>query len=125
MDSRQWYDIADIASVDLILTISYLDTIITSTTEEPDEITNTFLQRVLINLQARNGNTISSIEDIAEYIIATATSLFNAQDIEIDHSDDGTRSPLDIFRETIQHVVSAVVRTAHIGARKANKDIQA
>lgn len=65
------------------------------------------MQRVLFNLQARNGNTISTIEDIAEYIIATATSLFNAQDIEVDHSDDGKRSPLDIFRETIQYVVSS------------------
>jgi hypothetical protein len=89
-----------------------LDTIITSTTGEPDEVTNTFLQRVLNNLQAQNGKAVSSTEDVAEYIITTAISLFNAQDIEIDDSDDGKRSPLEIFRESIQHVVSADINKA-------------
>jgi hypothetical protein len=64
------------------------------------------LQRVLTNLQDRNGSTVSSIEDVAEYIIATATSLFNSQDIEIEDSEGSKKSPLEIFRESIQHVVS-------------------
>lgn len=81
------------------------------------------MQRVLNNLQAQNGKTVSSIFDIAEYIIATAASLFNAQDIEIDNSDDGKRSPLEIFRESIQHVVSEVIKARKI-PRRANKNLK-
>ncbi|PCG93086.1 Hypothetical protein PENO1_085300 [Penicillium occitanis (nom. inval.)] len=103
------------------ITSNMYNTIITSTTEEPDDVTDTFLQRVLNNLQAQNGKTVSSITDVAEYIIATATSLFNAQDIEIDNSDDAIDQKAVYER---WKSVSGMEDYRHLGPSETKEDIE-
>ena len=89
----------------------YLDTIITSTTEDSTKV-KPFLKRViegdhwadLHNIQ-QDGNE-SQINHVADLIIDTARNLFNAREIAIDNSGDRDIAPLDAYRQAIQDMVS-------------------
>ncbi|KAJ5280835.1 hypothetical protein N7478_006207 [Penicillium angulare] len=102
-----------------------IDTIITSTTTQPKNFKITFLQRVLDLLQEQNGRSKLTALQIAELAMNTATGFFDAQEIAIyedqaqpqaeEYDDDQGeedkvnwsehKSPLDIFRESIQNIV--------------------
>ncbi|KAJ5108029.1 hypothetical protein N7456_004704 [Penicillium angulare] len=106
------------------LTQYNLDTIITSTTTQPRNFKTTFLQRVLDLLQEQNGRSKLTALQIADLAMNTATGFFDAQEIVIyeeqaqpqdeDYDDDQSeedkvnwsehKSPLDIFRESIQNI---------------------
>ncbi|KAJ5511931.1 Mg2+ transporter protein CorA-like/Zinc transport protein ZntB [Penicillium expansum] len=66
------------------------------------EETTTFVQRVIIELRKENGNSVPKAMRVAEVIRDTATNLFDAKEIEFLRS--GKKSPLDIFRESIQEI---------------------
>jgi hypothetical protein len=82
-----------------------LDTIITSTTQEIDEGETSFLQRVLVALQAQGKTSTVSVEFLKELILSTATGLFYKREIEVLGK---RKSPLDVYREAILTVVSQV-----------------
>ncbi|OJJ50141.1 hypothetical protein ASPZODRAFT_1115189 [Penicilliopsis zonata CBS 506.65] len=84
--------------------VLYDDTIITSTTHQPDDAQITFLQRILNKLRDQNGNSEFLVSDIVGLIMDTAANLFDAQEIEITNAEKGKRSPMEIFRESIQQV---------------------
>ena len=67
------------------------------------EETTTFVQRVIKELRKENGNSVPKAMRVAEVIRDTATNLFDAKEIEFLRS--GKKSPLDIFRESIQETV--------------------
>lgn len=81
-----------------------IETIITSTTKQPDDGENSLLQRVLNAVKDQEKNTSSfCARYLAELILNTATSLFSRREISI----SGTKtSPLDVFRDTIRDIVS-------------------
>jgi hypothetical protein len=82
------------------------DIIITSTTEQPEDGKTDFLQRVLEALESQNGRSTFTTRQIAGFIIYTATGLFDTQEIAIHKGQkEDKKSPLEIFRESIQNIV--------------------
>ncbi|KAJ5618722.1 hypothetical protein N7528_006833 [Penicillium herquei] len=80
------------------------DLIITSTTEQPADFDPTFLQRALRVLRDQSGNSTFTARQIVDFILHTARDLFDAQEIETRLSTQERKSPLEIFRESLQSI---------------------
>ncbi|KAJ6023918.1 hypothetical protein N7540_004715 [Penicillium herquei] len=82
----------------------YDDLIITSTTQQPADFDPTFLQRALRVLRDQSGNSTFTRRQIVDFILHTARDLFDAQEIETRLSPEEKKSPLEIFRESLQSI---------------------
>ncbi|KAJ5726789.1 hypothetical protein N7493_005816 [Penicillium malachiteum] len=80
------------------------DLIITSTTQQPPDFDPTFLQRALRVLRDQSGNSTFTARQIVDFILHTARDLFDAQEIETRLSTQEKKSPLEIFRESLQNI---------------------
>lgn len=85
-----------------------IETVITSTTKEPDNIEKTFFKRVFNTLQEQRKDSSPSVEYLIELILSTATDLFNEKGIDVLGSK---KSPLSVYRETISNAVSIIKRS--------------
>ncbi|KAJ5701245.1 hypothetical protein N7488_008793 [Penicillium malachiteum] len=80
------------------------DLIITSTTQQPTDFDPNFLQRALRVLRDQSGNSTFTARQIVDFILHTARDLFDAQEIETRPSTQERKSPLEIFRESLQSI---------------------
>lgn len=87
-----------------VLTLILPETIVTFTTRETTDATRGFFQRVLANLKSQKNRTPWPVERVREIILSTAIGMFDVPEISPDPSPK--KSPLAIFRESIQNVVS-------------------
>ncbi|KAL4903579.1 hypothetical protein BDW74DRAFT_155782 [Aspergillus multicolor] len=77
------------------------ETIITSTSEEPDGSDNTFMQHMVNALNHQDKNSPTSDGSLIELIVSTAVGMFRRKNITI---MDTRKSPLEIFRDSIRVV---------------------
>ncbi|RDW90751.1 uncharacterized protein DSM5745_02526 [Aspergillus mulundensis] len=77
------------------------ETIITSTSEEPDGSDNTFMQHMVNALNHQGKNSPTSDGSLIELIVNTAVGMFLRKNITI---MDTRKSPLEVFRDSIRVV---------------------
>lgn len=63
--------------------VTSLETVITSSTKEPDDATTSFFQRVLTALQSKDKGSHRSLSQFIELALVETTSLLNAREIGI------------------------------------------
>ncbi|KAJ5738252.1 hypothetical protein N7493_001407 [Penicillium malachiteum] len=80
------------------------NTIITSSTKNDTKVQETFLHQVLLRIQAQKTASESLLGQIVEIIVETATTSFYDINIRLDATGKAKRSPMDIFRESLQTV---------------------
>ncbi|OQE44088.1 hypothetical protein PENCOP_c002G00032 [Penicillium coprophilum] len=80
------------------------NTIITTATPNDAKVRESFLDQALLRIRAQKNVTDLLLSQIVEMIVETATTSFYDVKVKLDETDKPKRSPMDIFRESLQSV---------------------
>ncbi|KAJ5177912.1 ankyrin [Penicillium coprophilum] len=80
------------------------ETIITTATMNDSEVRESFFDQALLRIQAQKSVPELLLSQIVEMIVDTATTSFYDVKVRLDETGKQKRSPMDIFRESLQSV---------------------
>ncbi|KGO63933.1 Mg2+ transporter protein, CorA-like/Zinc transport protein ZntB [Penicillium italicum] len=103
-ESEDAYISAKQTTVCAVLLTFFPETIITTSTKNDTKVRETFLHQVLLRVQAQKKVSELLLSQIVEIIVETATTSFYDVKVSLDATGKAKRSPMDIFRESLQRV---------------------